>query len=208
MEKTLKVDYTAPLAVGNLSLHTQYVTQSDGTVQVVVSPSWNPSSDGQSGIRRYHYKDQICNYCQWSPVWVDNGLAVTCPHCYSYSPGQLVHFSVIAENHAGLFSPATTKIMALDPARPKEGKNNFGLQVSMSGKRLTIQEQSSLAMHSHATEVPLRYEVLELTGKRLRIGTFQNGTIVDLHEFSSGVYLLRVMRGAEIVATEKILLAN
>ena len=206
VEKSFKVDYTIPPAVTGLALNAETVTMPDGSMKVQLSTSWNPSSDGQSGIKRYYYRNQPCSQCQWTPLWSDNGLSTSCTHCNQYDPGQLASFSVIAENHAGLRSPATSKTIVLGNGNLKEGKNNSINWTLANGKKLHVHSPQIYHETGFAHEAPYEYAVFDLTGRKLLKGPIENPTIVDMYHVSNGIYLVRITSGAKLIRTEKILL--
>ena len=208
VEKSLKVDYTAPPAVTGLTLNTETVTLPDGSVKIQVSSSWNPSSDGQSGIKRYYYKNQPCSQCQVTPNWYDNGQSTSCSHCYQYDPGQVASFSVIVENNAGLRSPATSKTISLGNGNKVEGKkNSFTLSV-LSGKRLQIHYHPYAVESLGNVTAPFSYSLFDMSGRKLREGTFGDNTVINLQDVANGIYLMRIMSGSRVCVTEKILLSN
>lgn len=208
IEKSLKVDYTAPPAVTGLTLNTETVTMPDGSVKVQVSSSWNPSSDGQSGIKRYYYNNQPCSQCQWTPNWSNNGLLTSCPQCYQYDPGQIASFSVIVENQAGLRSPATSKTIALGKGTQKEEKYSSNNWTWTYGKKLHIQCPTPVEDYDTALDTPFEFVLFDMTGRRLREGYVDNPTVLDMHHCSNGVYMVRIMAGPKLIRTEKILLSN
>ena len=170
----LRVDYTAPPAVADITLRLEYETLFDGTQQVHVSASWPPSSDEQSGVSHYYYHNTPCNHCHWNPNWNDNLTLLSCHDCYTYTTNQMVSFSVIVENIAGLRSPATTKILKTSlPEKPLDKKPNLQWALS-SGKSLSVtyqptnSESSSVSMGSS-----IHFDVFDMTGRKLKSGEFK-----------------------------------
>ena len=206
-EKQLRVDYTAPPAVADITLRLDYETQLDGIQQVHVSAFWSPSSDEQSGVCHYYYHNAACSHCQWSPNWTDNITLLSCHDCYTYSSNQIISFSVIVENIAGLRSAATTKMLKIDlPETPIKKKNDLQWTLS-SGKRLSIAYQPADS-EDVLMDSPIHFDVFDITGRRLKTGAFVGSTTVDMSHLSSGVYLFRFMLGNTLLSTEKIVLQN
>ena len=209
LERMLRVDYTAPPAVADVTLRLEYESLFDGTQQVHVSASWPPSSDEQSGVCHYYYHNSPCNHCHWNPNWTDNLTLLSCHDCYTFTTNQMVSFSVIVENIAGLRSPATTKIVKTNlPEKPLNKKPNLQWALS-SRKSLSVtyqptdSESSSVSMGS-----PIHFDVFDMTGRKLKSGEFKDYTTVDLTHLCGGIYLFRFMRGNTLLSTEKIVLPN
>ena len=203
----LRVDYTAPPAVADITLRLEYETLFDGTQLVHVSASWPPSSDEQSGVCHYYYHNAACSHCQWNTNWTDNLTLLSCHDCYTYTTDQMVSFSVIVENIAGLRSPVTTKILKPSlPEKPLNKKPNLQWTLS-SGKRLLIAylptDSETMSMDS-----PIHFDVYDMAGRKLKTGDFKDYTTVDLAHLSGGVYLFRFMRGNTLLSIEKIVLPN
>ena len=204
-ERLLRVDYTAPAAVADISLQLNYETQLDGSQLIVVSASWSPSSDEQSGVCHYFCHNSICGHCQWNPNWTDNLTLLSCHNCYTYSPNQIISFNVIVENVAGLRSPATTKMISSNPNVYVEKKNTKVHWTLNSGKRIEVEYQPAESMTTEMGN-PVHYEVFDMSGRRLKTGKFTCRATVDLSLFRSGVYLLRFRQGDVLLSTEKVVL--
>lgn len=205
VEKSLKVDYTAPPAVTNLALQLETVPQADGTHAIYVSASWSPSADPQSGIRRYYFHNSNMTTPSLSYLWTDNGTYLSCYQCYTVSPDQMVVFSVMAENNAGLFSPPVKKMMASPAANNQFSKTSIVKWDLMSGKSLHIHHNP---MQEEETDLasPLTYALFDMSGRRLKDGVFHDGVSVDVGNLRKGVYLLRVSRGPKLLLADKVVL--
>ena len=207
VERMLRVDYTAPPAVADITLQLEYETLFDGTQQVHVSASWPPSSDNQSGVSHYYYHNFPCGHCHWNPNWNDNLTLLSCHDCFTYTTNQIISFNVIVENVAGLRSPATTKMIGLGPNVYAE-KKKTNIQWALNyGKRLEV-EYLSIGPMTTGIVSPLHYEVFDMSGRRLKTGEFTYRTTIDLSHFRSGVYLFRFRQGDTLLSTEKVVLPN
>ena len=206
-ERLLRVDYTAPPAVADITLQLDYETLFDGTQQVHVSASWPPSSDEQPGVCHYYYHDAACNHCQWNPNWTDNITLLSCHDCFTYTTNQIVSFSVIVENIAGLRSLATTKNLGLNVGL---GKKISKIKLSLlSGKRLVIDYQlTDSESVSMLADSPIHFDIYDMAGRKLKTGEFIDHTTVELSHLSGGIYLFRFVRGNTLLSTEKIVLPN
>lgn len=201
VEKSLKVDYTPPASVPLVALQTTNVTQPDCTPSVTASATWTPSTDAQSGIQRYYFHNSGMGAPALFPNWVDNGLLCSCYHCYSFQPDQMFTFGVVAENGAGLRSSPTIVIIA--PPKPN-GQVNKGGQWScalMSGKRLHIKSDDPADAVSNDA---VKYALFDMAGRLLKEGVFVSEVTVDVADLSRGIYLIRIMKGTEVLKTEKI----
>lgn len=202
VEKSLKVDYTEPTMVSDLTVQIDPVPQLDGTQLYEISVFWSPSSDIHSGIRRYYYKKSMMLNPQWNASWTDNGTLLSCDHCVTFAPGAIAVFSVVAENNAGLKSPARSqKVYFAVPIEPVK-KEPFDFAV-VSGKKLIIHE-----IHSE-NEAPLngsRYSIYDLSGRKLKEGSFETDVTIGMHDLSNGLYLLRLSQNGAVVQTGKIVL--
>ena len=209
VERVLRVDYTAPPAVVDISLQLDYETLFDGTQQVHVSASWPPSSDEQSGVCHYYYHNAACNHSQWNPNWTDNITLLSCHDCYTYTTNQIVSFSVIVENIAGLRSPATTKMVKTKlPETTLNKKPNIQLTLT-SGKRvLIIHRPTDSESGSISKNFPIHFDVFDIAGRKLKTGEFIEQTTVDLAHLGGGIYLFRFVQGNTLLSTEKIVLTN
>ena len=206
-ERVLRVDYTAPPAVADITLLLNYETLLDGTQQVYVSASWPPSSDEQSGVCHYYYHNSSCKQCQWNSNWTDNITLLSCHNCFTYSSNQAISFSVIVENIAGLRSPATTKTIGKSLNVFAEKKNTTVHWTLQSGKQLVL-DCKPIDAESGKANQPVHYEVFDMTGRRLQVGEFKEQTTLDLSHLSCGIYLFRFIRSNALLTTEKIVLPN
>ena len=204
VEKSLKVDYTAPSAVTNLALQMDTVSQPDGTVLANVSASWSASSDAQSGIRRYYFHNTAMFSPPLSDLWTDNGLGISCHQSYPLGPNQVLTFSVVAENHAGLFSLPVKKSVAFPSSKDQLSKLDRVKWELLSGRSLHI-HQNHTRQEAGASDV-LLYVLFDMTGKRVREGTFHGQVSVDVGSLRRGVYLLRVTCGPKVLLADKVLL--
>ena len=209
VERLLRVDYTAPPAVSDITLRLDYETLFDGTQQVHVSASWPLSTDEQSGVCHYYYHNAACNHCQWNPNWTDNLTLLSCHDCYTYMSNQIVSFSVVVENIAGLRSPVTTKILKTSLLeKPLNKKPNIQWTLSL-GKNLSVTYQPADSESSSVSMgFPIHFDVFDMTGRKLKSGEFRDHTTVDLTHLCGGIYLFRFMRGNTLLSTEKIVLPN
>lgn len=206
VEKSLKVDYTPPSAVSGLTLQTETVVLPNGSPSLAVSASWSGTSDAQSGIKRYWYHNSAMSYGSQSNIWVDNGTFLSCYHCYTANPNQLVEFGVVVENGAGLRSTPAVKYIKTNGMNlsPKGGKE---VMLAMSsGKKLTIQYTSDETEWNG--EDNLLFEIFDLAGKRLKYGHFKEKVTVDMEKMSNGLYFVRVCCGLSTLLNEKIVLAK
>lgn len=203
VEKSLKVDYTAPPAVTNLIFQTETEMQPDGSSLVWLSASWNPSSDAQSGIKRYYYNHSANALNPWYGNWTDNGLLRTCQHCHAFASNMPISLSVIAENNAGLRSAATSKAMApsgLDVMTKKE-KSHF---LAVDGRSVKLLPSQSI-QHEHP-QPPCQFTLFDMAGRKVKEGSITFNETVDVSDVSAGFYLFRLMAGSSVLATEKIVL--
>ena len=205
VEKSLKVDYTAPAAVTNLQLHFDTEPQSGETQLIHVSASWSPSSDAQSGIRRYYYHNSAMTLPYVSPSWEDNGTMLSCHHVYTLLPGQNLVFGVVAENNAGLCSAPAQQRVAFPLSDGKLNREKIVDFTLLSGKRLHIQYTPSQDAVEYKS---LTYSVFDMAGRRMVEGNFVRDATVDLNGLSNGVYLLRVMSGYIPLTLEKLILTH
>lgn len=205
VEKSLKVDYTAPLAVTNLALQTETEPQPDGTLLVNVAASWSASSDAQSGIRRYYFHNSGMNTPSLSYLWTDNGLALSCHSDYVLASSQVLTFSVVAENHAGLLSSPVKKMIAFTSAIGKLSKQELARWDLLSGRCLHIHCTPTQERETGASGA-LVYAVYDMAGKRVREGTFHDQVSVDVGGLRRGVYLLRVTCGPKVLLADKVVL--
>lgn len=203
VEKSLKVDYTAPPAVSNLSLHTESVTQADGTQVVEVSATWTGGTDAQSGLQRYYFHNSKMLTSASIAHWVDNGLSCSCQQCFSFPSGQMITFSVVTENKAGLRSTPKTLFLAPPTLDEKKIGKELLHVFSVQGKRLVIHCEEDLFP---ANDDIGRFVLYDMAGRVQKEGTFNASVSVDAKDLSCGVYLLRVTRGMECLKTEKIVL--
>ena len=206
-ERMLRVDYTAPPAVADITLQLNYETLFDGSQQVHVSASWPPSSDEQSGVCHYYYHNSPCNHCQWNPNWTDNITLLSCHDCYTYTADQIVSFSVIVENIAGLRSPATTKMLGQNISQ-NAMKKNPKIQFSLYGGKNLVIDCPSTDSDFEEIRKPIRYDVFDMSGRKLMSGEFAGHATVGLSHLSGGIYLFRFVRGNTLLSTEKIVLPN
>jgi N-acetyl-anhydromuramyl-L-alanine amidase AmpD len=205
VEKSLKVDYTAPSAVTNLALQTEMLPQSDGTMLVNVSASWSASSDAQSGIRGYYFHNAEMYAPSLSYLWTDNGLALSCHHTYTLGTSQVLTFSVAAENRAGLLSPPVKKSIAFPSAKEQFSQLDMMKWELLSGKSLHIHQNHTREEETDASGT-LLYTLFDMAGKRVKEGTFHDQVSVDVGALRRGVYLLRVTCGPKVLLAEKVVL--
>ena len=206
-ERMLRVDYTAPPAVADITLQLNYETLFDGSQQVHVSASWPPSSDEQSGVCHYYYHNSPCNHCHWNPNWTDNITLLSCHDCYTYTADQIVSFSVIVENIAGLRSSATTKMLGQNISQ-NAMKKNPKIQFSLYGGKNLVIDCPSTDFDFEEIRKPIRYDVFDMSGRKLMSGEFAGHATVELSHLSGGIYLFRIMWGNTLLSTEKIVLPN
>ena len=203
VEKALKVDYTAPAPVTDLTLQVDSVPQLDGSFLLRISASWSPSSDSHSGIQRYYYKKSTMPSQQWNASWTDNGPMASCYHCVTFAPAAIVTFNVVAENNAGLKSSARSQKL-LFPLPEESVKLGKLFEVSLvSGKKLLIHE-----IHADG-RLPLggrQYSLYDISGRKLKEGLFDTDAMIGLPDLSSGVYLLRLSQNGTVVQTDKIVI--
>lgn len=205
VEKSLKVDYTAPSAVTNLALQTETESLPDGTLLVNVSASWSASSDAQSGIRRYYFHNAGMNNPSLSHLWTDNGLALSCHPDYMLGMSQVLTFSVVAENHAGLLSLPVKKMIAFPSAIGKQSKQEMAKWVLQQGRCLHIHYDPAQGEETDASGT-LGYALYDMAGKRVKEGAFHDRVSVDVGALKRGVYLLRVTSGPKVLLADKVVL--
>lgn len=205
VEKSLKVDYTAPPKVTGLSLTVDTLFLPDGSRNYWVSANWNPSTDVQSGVLHYYYQGFSGLKIQWNPSWPDNGVSNTCQHCVLIPSNTLIQFSVVAENGAGLRSSVTTQMVSKSTTPDKENlsKKIFFDVTLVSGKRLMISlSQDDLELSTGK----VNYSLYDMSGRKLKTGFFFSEGTVDVSDIAKGIYLLRIMRDGTFLQTEKIIL--
>ena len=200
VEKSLKVDYTPPAQVTGLTLNTVNVMLPDGSQEVSVSASWLPSSDMQSGVLRYYYHNSAMISSPSLAGWTNNGLLSTCNHCFSVQSDQMIVFSVVAENRAGLYSTPQTVKLAPSATNGKPTNMQMVNVALMSGKRLVINTEGL------SGPTLKKYSLFDMAGRLLKEGEFSEDVHLDVRDLSGGVYLLRVTRGTELLKTEKVLI--
>ena len=205
VEKSLKVDYTAPSAVTNLALQTETESLPDGTLLVNVSASWSASSDAQSGICRYYFHNAGMNNPSLSHLWTDNGLALSCHPDYMLGMSQVLTFSVVAENHAGLLSLPVKKMIAFPSAIGKQSKQEMAKWVLQQGRCLHIHYDPAQGEETDASGT-LGYALYDMAGKRVKEGAFHDRVSVDVGALKRGVYLLRVTSGPKVLLADKVVL--
>ena len=210
VEKALKVDYTAPPAVTDLNILTETETLPDGTQQVILSATWNPTIDPNSGVRGYYHHKTFSSLCNWSPAWTFNGLLTSCNQCYTFNIGQNLAFSVIAENNAGLKSKPVGKIASSIPSM-------MAKKADISKFLLSVSQDKSLHIHyqphcEHAPSVecsgPFKYSVFDMFGRNLAQDYFRESASVNFSSFAAGLYLVRISRNNEVLTTEKVILSD
>lgn len=204
-EKSLKVDYTPPPAVENLTLQMESFTQTDGTPLAYVSASWNPTTDAQSGIRRYYYHNSSMANASLSNLWMDNGTFLSCYHCYTVNPSEMIVFGVVAENNAGICSAPNQKKVFLIPDGVLSDRLREVKWLLSNHRSLQIR-YSPLSEKETFPELTLGYALYDMTGKRMMQGVFQSYTDVDVSGLRQGVYLLRVIRGSDVLLTNKVVI--
>lgn len=194
-EKLLKVDYTPPATVANLSVNEETVTLGNGNVVRYLNASWDASSDNQSGISRYlhvnsNWPHPVASY------WTDNGLATQCHHCCSNS-GSTMKFSVVAENRAGLRSAI---------ARYETDTNKITYRTDIYKCSVTIDGQTmNIALkNGNKTSEKNHYIVFDISGRRISEGFFVHSVFVNLNGFAKGTYIVKVNNGSDILETHKI----
>jgi hypothetical protein len=205
VEKSLKVDYTAPSAVTNLALQTETESLPDGTLLVNVSASWSASSDAQSGIRRYYFHNAGMNNPSLSHLWTDNGLALSCHPDYMLGMSQVLTFSVVAENHAGLLSSPVKKMIAFPLTIGKLPKQEMAKWDLLQGRCLHIHYDPAQEGETDVSGT-LLYALYDMSGKRVKEGTFLDHVSVDVDALKRGVYLLRVTFGPKVLLADKVVL--
>lgn len=205
VEKSLKVDYTAPPAVTNLALQVEPETLPDGTLRVNASASWSASSDAQSGIRRYYFHNAGMNNPSLSHLWTDNGLALSCHPEYMLGTSQVLTFSVVAENHAGLLSSPVKKMIAFPLTIGKLPKQEMAKWDLLQGRCLHIHYDPAQEGKTDVSGT-LLYALYDMSGKRVKEGTFLDHVSVDVGALKRGVYLLRVTCGPKVLIADKVVL--
>ena len=203
VEKSLKVDYTAPAMVSDLTVQIDPVPQLDGTQLYEISASWSPSSDNHSGIRRYYYKKSLVPNPQWNASWTDNANMLTCYHCATFAPGDIAMFCVVTENNAGLKSSARSQKVVLAGSHDPIKNKPFDIVLN-SGKKLVIHE---IHPEKGAPIDGRKYSLYDLSGRKLKEGSFGADVImVGMHDFANGLYLLKISQNGTVVQTDKIVL--
>jgi hypothetical protein len=204
-EKSLKVDYTPPAAVTGLTLSNQTVTQGDGSEEVWTSAVWNPSADGQSGIRRYYVHNTFCAVCAWNENWTDNGLSCSCNSCFSFAQNEMISLGVVVENNAGLRSPAAVRALAY-PVSQEMSSQERDYKLLNLGRKVKV-------MHAYGHDLetsahPCGFSLFDMMGRKMKEGICQLDEEVDISNLSAGIYLFRLMHGSKVLLAEKIVVSN
>ena len=87
-------------------------------------------------------------------------------------------------------------------------KKNPKIQFSIYGGKNLVIDCPSTDSDFEEIRKPIRYDVFDMSGRKLMSGEFAGHATVELSHLSGGIYLFRIMRGNTLLSTEKIVLPN